>query len=347
MSSRSWLVALCFTVSWLSFNAQAQTHFTVCVSPNIFSATILIPAAIDPAIEDLPLEVGDEIAVFSAGDLCAGMVVWGGENTALSMFEDDPLTPGLDGLLDGEEMIFRIWDASSGLEYAGDAIHVAYASTSTQTTGLFAADAIYELSSLFVSGALPVELVSIEATRDGNAVVLTWETASETNNAGYEIQRRSTTGAEPAAEEDWHVIGYVEGQGTTLEPHRYSYRTQALTPGRHRFRLKQIDFDGSFDYSPEVEVFTDLPEAYWLTPPYPNPFNPEARFSLMVKRRQTVEVSVYDVQARRVRTLYQGDMVAEQARAFVFEAGDLPSGLYLIRATGEAFTATRRVVLVK
>jgi len=346
MSSRSWPLVLCFAVSWLPFNAQAQTHFTACVSPNIFSATIIIPASINPTIEDLPFEVGDEVAVFSAGDLCAGMVVWNGNNTALSIFADDPLTPELDGLLEGEEMLFRIWEASSGVEHAADVITVAYAPTSTQTDGMFAADAIYVLSTLFVTGSLPVELVSFEATRNGNTVALTWETASETNNAGFEIQRRSTTGEEPAAA-DWHVIGFVEGQGTTLEPHHYSYRTDALTPGRHRFRLKQIDFDGSFEYSPEVEVFRELPEAFWLSPPYPNPFNPEARFSLMVKRRQAVDVSVYDVQARRVRTLYQGDMVAEQARAFVFEAADLPSGLYLIRATGEAFITTRRVMLVK
>ncbi len=96
-----------------------------------------------------------------------------------------------------------------------------------------------------------------------------------------------------------------------------------------------------------MEVFVELPTAYLLTPPYPNPFNPEARLSLMVKRQQEVEVSVYDALGRRVRVLYRGAMAAEQARALVFEAGDLPSGLYLIRAVGEYIAATRRVMLLK
>ena len=90
-----------------------------------------------------------------------------------------------------------------------------------------------------------------------------------------------------------------------------------------------------------------MTEAFLLTSPYPNPFNPQSQFSLMVKREQKVAVSVYDVVGRRVRTLFEGTMGAEQARVFVFEAGDLPSGLYLIHAWGEAFVKTHKVMLLK
>ena len=199
--------------------------------------------------------------------------------------------------------------------------------------------------SVRVAVMVPVELVSFEAQVDGADVVLTWATASETNNAGFEVQRRDAR--DDLAAGDWAVLAFVEGSGSTLEAQSYRHRIEALVPGRHVFRLKQIDFDGAFEYSPEVEVFVELPEAYLLTPPYPNPFNPEARFSLMVKRRQQVVVSVYDALGRRVQVLYAHVMEAEQARAFVFDAGDLPSGLYLVQAVGETFVATRTIMLIR
>ncbi len=178
-------------------------------------------------------------------------------------------------------------------------------------------------------------------------MALRWQTASETNNAGFEIQSISKKGGATQASPEWEALDFIEGHGTTAVPQTYGYRVEALEPGPHTFRLKQIDFDGAFEYSPQVEVFVELPTAYLLTPPYPNPFNPEARLSLMVKRQQEVEVAVYDALGRRVRVLYRGEMGAEQARSLVFEAGALPSGLYLIRAVGEAFVATRRAMLLR
>ena len=197
-------------------------------------------------------------------------------------------------------------------------------------------------------GVLPVELVAFEAVADGSAVLLSWQTASETNNAGFEVQRASQR-QNPNAKipnADWQALAFVEGHGTTEVKQTYQFQLHDLAPGTYRFRLKQIDFDGTFDYSPEVEVFIELPEAFLLTAPYPNPFHTAARFSLMVKRRQQVEVVVYDALGRQVQVLFAGELGAETARSFVFEAGHLPSGLYLVRAVGETFTATRRVVLL-
>ncbi|WP_457652233.1 T9SS type A sorting domain-containing protein, partial [Rhodocaloribacter sp.] len=115
----------------------------------------------------------------------------------------------------------------------------------------------------------------------------------------------------------------------------------------HRFRLKQVDFDGSFAYSPEVEVEIALPEAFVLGEAYPNPFNPVTRLSLSVRETERVEVSVYDVTGRRVGLLHQGPVKAGQTRELVFDGSRLGSGLYFIRARGESFEATRQVVLVK
>lgn len=197
--------------------------------------------------------------------------------------------------------------------------------------------------------ALPVELVAFNAQLDGNKVVLQWETASELNNAGFEVQWLSEE-ATPKSEienQKWEALTFVEGYGTTEQPRQYSQRVDGLTPGHHRFRLKQVDYDGTFAYSPEIEVAVEVPGAYHLSAAYPNPFNPQTSFSLSVAQTQDVEVAVYDLQGREVALLHKGRMEAQTARTFRVEAHDLPSGLYLIRVLGEQFAASQSIMLVK
>ncbi|MFQ5571498.1 MAG: hypothetical protein ACE5G0_17605 [Rhodothermales bacterium] len=189
-------------------------------------------------------------------------------------------------------------------------------------------------------GLLPVELVAFEAFVDGDEVTLTWATASETNNAGFEVEREMETGK-------WKMVGFVEGHGTTLERQTYAHRIEALEPGRYVYRLKQIDFDGTFEYSPEVEVSVAVPGRFYLSPAYPNPFNPKTQVNLAVAQRQRVQVAVYDGLGRRVASLYAGMLEADQTRRMVFEAGGLPSGLYVIRAVGETFSVVRSVMLIR
>ena len=189
---------------------------------------------------------------------------------------------------------------------------------------------------------LPVELVSFDAMLDGQTLELRWETASETNNAGFEIQHFATDNSA-----SWDVRGFIEGRGTTLEAQSYTYRLDNLLAGKHRFRLKQIDFDGTFEYSPEVEVNVGIPMSYHLSAAYPNPFNPETHFSLSTARAQQVEVAVYDVVGRQVATLFEGMLEAQTTRSFLFEANSLPSGLYLIRVVGEHFITSQTITLLK
>ncbi len=192
------------------------------------------------------------------------------------------------------------------------------------------------------STLLPVELTRFEATLDGQALDLRWETASETNNAGFEVQRFAT-----AASTTWEVLGFVNGHGTTLQPQRYAYRVENMAAGRYRLRLKQLDFDGSFEYSPEVEVAVGIPTLYHLSSAYPNPFNPETQFSLSVARRQRVQVAVYDQMGRRVATVFDGFMESQTTHAFTFSAEGLPSGLYLVRVLGERFITSQTITLIK
>ena len=188
---------------------------------------------------------------------------------------------------------------------------------------------------------LPVELTSFDAVLDGNAAVLHWATASETNNAGFEVQMRQ------AKHTDWNALAWIDGHGTTEVEQRYQFQITDLEPGRHTFRLKQIDYDGTFEYSPVVEVVVEMAERFVMEPAYPNPFNPEATFRFAVSRSQAVEVAMYDMLGRRVALLWRGEAEAGRMQAVRIDGSGLPSGVYLVRAVGEGFVETQRVSLIK
>ncbi len=189
------------------------------------------------------------------------------------------------------------------------------------------------------SSPLPVELTSFAGLIEGADVVLRWTTASETNNAGFEVQHLS--GA------DWRALGFVAGYGTTIEARAYAYRAAGLPPGTHRFRLRQIDFDGTFAYSPEVEASVGVPGTHLLTEAYPNPFNPQTSFALSVQSPQEVRLAVYDALGRQVALLHDGALDAGTTHRFTFGGSGMPSGVYLLRAEGRTFVETRTLMLVK
>lgn len=195
------------------------------------------------------------------------------------------------------------------------------------------------------SNPLPVELVAFEAVTDGTQAVLRWTTASETNNAGFEVQMRVS--AADAADALWEQVGFVEGRGNTARAQQYEHRVERLAAGRHVFRLKQVDYDGTFAYSPEVEVTVELPERYEMGTPHPNPFNPQTQFTLTLAREEHVNIAVFDLLGRQVALLHDGMLSANEAHRFRFEASTLPSGLYFIRAVGASFQASRSITLLK
>ena len=198
------------------------------------------------------------------------------------------------------------------------------------------------------SQSLPVELVSFEAVANGSEAVLAWTTATERDNTGFHVEhRRLDSGDGPTSA--FAALGFVEGRGTTSEPQRYAFRAAGLQPGRHVFRLRQVDRDGTSVYSEAVEVTVtpDLPGVYRLSAAYPNPFNPRTTFELEVARTQRVDVGLYDALGRRVAVLFEGAVEAGEVQKVEVDGSDLPSGLYLYRARGETFTATRPVTLLK
>ncbi|MFQ5570064.1 MAG: T9SS type A sorting domain-containing protein [Rhodothermales bacterium] len=198
-------------------------------------------------------------------------------------------------------------------------------------------------------GFLPVELTSFDATLDGPDVLLRWKTASETNNAGFyvEMAPHEPNPLPGKVEKTFTQLGFVEGFGTTEWPQSYQYRVRALDPGTYTFRLKQIDFDGTFEYSPEVETLIEVPTTHLLSGAYPNPFNPEAQFTLSVRQEQHVRVEVYNMLGRVVAQLHDGPLSANTNHTFTIDGTHLTSGTYFYRVTGQSFSESRPVMLVK
>ena len=167
---------------------------------------------------------------------------------------------------------------------------------------------------------IPVELISFTASVTGNAVTLSWTTATEINNLGFEVQR-STSNSE------FVTVGFVEGNGTTTEQQEYSYIDRNVTAGKYFYRLKQIDYDGSFDYSDVVEVDA-APVSFSLEQNYPNPFNPITNISYTLPTESQVKLSIYNSLGEIVETIINEKQDAGKYDA-IWNASNYPSGVYI------------------
>ena len=125
-----------------------------------------------------------------------------------------------------------------------------------------------------IPNLIPVELISFTVDVDGNCVRLNWKTSTETNNQGFEVQRASS---ETISVKGWEKIGFVEGNGTTTEQNAYFFIDKDLTANKYQYRLKQIDFDGTYNFSNVIEVEVSIPIRFSLEQNYPNPFNPTTK----------------------------------------------------------------------
>jgi len=189
---------------------------------------------------------------------------------------------------------------------------------------------------------LPVELASFNGTATDGSARLTWQTASETNNAGFEVQRQKEKG--------WTQVGYVESKasgGTTTETQSYTYTAEDLPVGTHRFRLKQVDLDGSSTLIDPVSVDIRMQEAVKLTAPAPNPVSTSANLSFAVKEQAETTIRLYNTLGQQVATVYEGTPQAgEQQRARIDVSG-LSSGTYFLRLRADGKTETQRVTVVR
>lgn len=186
---------------------------------------------------------------------------------------------------------------------------------------------------------IPVELTSFTAVANNGTVNLTWTTATEVNNQGFEIERRNETS-------EFNSIGFVQGSGTTTEQRSYSYLDQSAEQGVNYYRLKQIDFDGTFSYSDEVAVDVTSPIAFDLGQNYPNPFNPSTNIKYSVPEAGNVKIAVYNLVGEEVAILVDG---FTQAGTFevTFDASNLSSGVYLYKLQSANSVMTKKMMLLK
>ena len=200
------------------------------------------------------------------------------------------------------------------------------------------------LGNSIVVGAVPVELTSFAATITNNEVTLNWQTATEVNNKGFEIQRSIDNS-------EFSVIGFVDGAGTSTETKSYSFVNKVDKGGIYYYRLKQIDFDGSYDYSNVVEVDYSGITSYAVAQNYPNPFNPSTKIEFAIPVDAEVSLKVFNVIGQEVADLANSQF-ASGLHSINFNASKLTSGTYIYTISakgvdGSEFTQSRKMLLMK
>jgi len=196
----------------------------------------------------------------------------------------------------------------------------------------------------FGAGVIPVELASLRSQVDGRDVVLQWQTLSETDNAGFDVQMQS---AQDEARGDWQRVAFVDGAGTTTAVQDYRFRVRDLAPGPYRFRLRQIDVDGTATLSSVVTATVAPGRFVTLTDPAPHPVQTATSLTLTLREAQHVRAVLYDLLGRPVATLHEGVLPAGTDHRLRVDGRDLASGVYFVRVEGETFRETRRLVRVR
>ncbi len=204
------------------------------------------------------------------------------------------------------------------------------------------------------SSSLPVELIAFNAIMNEGRVLLDWQTATEVNNYGFEIERTlSSLGNYENGQ--WENIGFVQGHGNSNSPKSYEFIDDNPPIGSLKYRLKQIDTDGSFQYYGQTSEVANgitnveneqLPEDFQLSQNYPNPFNPRTKIEFAVPEDSRVKLVVYNSLGQLVTILVDQNMHAGYYNKY-FDADALSSGMYIYRlvVNGKAFKTNKMVLL--
>ncbi|MBS4036320.1 MAG: T9SS type A sorting domain-containing protein [Ignavibacterium sp.] len=206
---------------------------------------------------------------------------------------------------------------------------------------------IYKLNSPYF---IPVELSAFSASVHNGNVLLSWSTVSELNNSGFEIERASSFNTRLSAGtsqlQEWEKTGFVEGYGTTTEKQDYNFLDNPSEYGIYLYRLKQIDFDGTFEYSNAAEVEFSAPAEFLLNQNYPNPFNPSTVISFQLSINSHVSLKVYDLLGNKIADLVN-EFKPAGLHEIEFNAERLSSGIYFYKITAGEFLQIRKMSLIK
>ena len=187
---------------------------------------------------------------------------------------------------------------------------------------------------------LPVELSFFTGSHKGNNIELRWRTETELNNYGFIIERSNQNS-------DWLVRGFVRGNGSSSLPNDYTFTDLEINDsGNYKYRLKQLDYDGSFEYSKVVSVTVDVPALFSLSQNYPNPFNPETRIDYTIPEQQNVSLKVYNMLGEVVKELVN-EVKPAGTYKIKFDGAHLPSGVYVYRIETESFNENKKMTLLK
>jgi len=193
--------------------------------------------------------------------------------------------------------------------------------------------------------AIPVELTTLNATINGENVDLTWSVTSETNNYGFEIERSFDGGS------NWENVGFVQGRGTTTSPKDYAYSDPITVTHRNvgnvKYRLRQVDNDGSYSYSPIVDAYFDAtPTTITLYQNYPNPFNPTTTLSYQLTEPGHATLKVYNTLGEYISTLVDEYREAG-VHQLTMDAKDLPSGNYIYQLNVNGQVQQKKMTVMK
>jgi len=202
----------------------------------------------------------------------------------------------------------------------------------------------YFATDFLPAGTLPVELVSLSATSTGSSVRISWSTASEKNNRGFEVERKEANGS-------FRNVGFVSGNGTTTQQQVYSFVDANVTNGKYSYRLKQVDYDGTYKYSDAVEVSVNVLHKFALDQNFPNPFNPSTTIKFTLSVDSKVNMKVYNVLGQEITTLINSNYVAGPHEV-KFNASNLNSGVYFYKLIvngidGSSFSSVKKMILAK
>lgn len=202
-------------------------------------------------------------------------------------------------------------------------MHLDYSDSTKMLRAATHGRGVYEA---YIDFTIPVELTAFDASIDNKIVNIIWATATETNNSHFEVERKLKN-------QDWEKIGEVNGAGTTAIPQSYSFKDDfsfKSYEGKILYRLKQVDFDGSFEYSKVISVEVNfIPEKFAISQNYPNPFNPNTTISYSIPKGEgnQVTIKVYDLLGKEVSTLVN-EFKTPGNYQIAFNADGLTSGIY-------------------
>jgi hypothetical protein len=224
-------------------------------------------------------------------------------------------------------------DISTGADVCADAIII---------------NGTYSGGGTICQGPLPVTMLSFTAQAfSKNNVKLEWTTAVELNNSGFDVEHRVTL----SGAEGWQKIAFVQGSGTVNEPRSYHFEDKKLQTGSYKYRLKQMDYNGNFEYFElEKDVIVRAPDIFNISQNYPNPSNPKSKIDYEIPVDGKVKITLYDILGREALNIVNETKPAGYYSA-EFDGTNLASGVYFYRITAEGssqkFTKTLKMIIVK